>query len=178
MSDLTAIPVTTNIIDEVEASIVARLLDRLPGRVTRIEAFPDRPEDYDFPNADKAACFVRYAKSDFSPANGGPRAVYATHETLHFEVVSLTRALRRADSGPIGAYELLDEIRRALQGRSVAGATPLMQRGRRLDGERNGVWRWISTFSCAAPAVAEGDFAPGYLIAPGGVEARAGWRDF
>lgn len=158
------LPAATNIMETVEAAMVARLQERLPGRVTRIDAFPDRPEDYDFPDREHAAVFVRYDRSDFSPSDGSPRAVYSPRETLVFQAVLLVRALRRADGGPIGAYEALDEIRRALHGRSLAGATPMQPRSRRLEEERGGVWRWVMEFSCAAPAIAESVNEPARAI--------------
>lgn len=158
------LPAATNIIETVEAAMVDRLRERLPGRVTRIDAFPDRPADYDFPDRDQAAVFVRYDRSDFTPSDGGPRGVYSPRETLVYQVVLLVRALRRADGGPIGAYEALDEIRRALHGRSFAGATPMQPRSRRLEEERDGVWRWMMEFSCAAPAIAEYADAPARTI--------------
>jgi len=142
-------------IEDIEKAIVARLKERLPGRVSRIELFPDKPDNYDFPAAEQAAALVRFSGADFAPDDDAFRSTYAPREGLKFQVVFLVRALRRSDSGPISAYELKGEIRRALHGRSFCGTTPFRPRRFWLDGEHDGVWRWVWEFTASLPSVAE-----------------------
>lgn len=139
----------------IEDAILARLRERMPGRVVRIEPFPDRPEMFDFPEREGAAVFVHFAGADYGPAGEGPRAAYGAQRTLRWHVVLLVRSLRGAEGGRIGAYDALEEIRRALHGVSLAGATPMIPRRELLDEQKAGVWRWTLEFSTTIPAAAE-----------------------
>ncbi|MFG1409509.1 Gp37 family protein [Xanthobacter sp. VTT E-85241] len=144
-------------VHQVEDEIIARLKERLPGRIGRIEPFPDRPSDFDFPDREAAVVLVHFTGADYAPAEG-PRGAYSPRRTLKWSVVLLVRSLRGAEGGRIGAYEALDEIRRALQGVSFAGATAMVPKRETLDEEKAGVWRWALEFTCAIPAVAEAQF--------------------
>lgn len=145
-------------VQAVEAAIVARLKERLPGRVSRIESFPDRPEQYDFPDTDTAAAFVYFEGADYAPTSDSPRAVYSPRRTCRWRIILLVRSLNGAEGGVIGAYEALEEIRLALQGQSFAGATAMMSRREALEEQRAGVWRWSMEFTNALPAIAEAEF--------------------
>lgn len=141
--------------EKTEHAILEHLRDRLPKRVTRIDSFPDNPGDYDFPQSEQAVVFIRYTGSDYSPAGDNLRDIYAPHQTVKIQIVFLVRSLRQSDRGIIGAYELLDEIRRALHGRSFCGSTPMVPKRDFLDGEHEGVWRWAMEFTLTVPAIAE-----------------------
>lgn len=142
-----------------EDAILARLKERLPGRIVRIEPFPDRPDAFDFPEREAAAVFVHFAGGDYSATgDGGPRAAYSARRTLKWHVVLLVRSLRGAEGGRIGAYEALEEIRCALQGVSFAGATAMIPKRELLDEQKGGVWRWTLECTNAIPAIAEAQF--------------------
>lgn len=143
-----------NMIAAIEDAMVARLKEALPRTITRIDAFPDDAGAYDFPERDTAACFVRYDRSTYQAPVNSPRQAYAPERLLTFEAVLLVRSLRGADGGRIGAYDALEEIRLALQGRSFAGATAMVPAGDELQGQKGNVWRWAARFSCRAPAIA------------------------
>lgn len=142
-------------IEQISDGIVSRLKARMPGRVSRIEAFPDKPAAYDFPKGEDAAVFVRYDSSSFEQSDDSPRGTYAPREVMTFQVVYLVRSLRRTDSGPISAGELKTEIRLALHGRSFSGSTPLRPTRHWLDDQKDGVWRWVMAFTCSVPVVAD-----------------------
>lgn len=144
-----------NPILDIEGAIVERLKERLPGRVGRIEPFPDKPSDFDFPAREGAAVLVHYAGADYGPTGDTPRHAYSPRRTMKWHIVVLVRSLRAAEGGRLGAYEVLDEIRRALQGVSLAGATPMAPRREVLDEEKAGIWRWTLEFSASIPAIAE-----------------------
>ncbi|HEY9212063.1 MAG TPA: Gp37 family protein [Ancylobacter sp.] len=148
----------SNPITDIEDGMVARLKERLPRRIARIESFPDDPTKYDFPDRDAAACFVRYDRSGYSASGGGPREAYSPIRTLTFEVALLVRSLRGTNDGAIGSYDALEDIRRALQGQSFAGATAMVPVSDELQEQKASVWRWGFKFTCQIPAIAVADF--------------------
>lgn len=141
--------------DRIENAILSHLKERLPQRVTRIDSFPDNPGDYDFPQSEQAVVFARYAGSDYLPSGDTLRDVYAPHRVIKIQIVFLVRSLRQSERGIIGAYELMDEIRRALHGHSFCGSTPMVPKRDFLDGEHEGVWRWVMEFTLTVPVIAE-----------------------
>ena len=143
-----------NMITAIEDAMLAALKDQLPRTVTRIDVFPDDPEAFDFPEADTAACFLRYDRSTYAGADNEPRRAYAPTRTLTYEVVVLVRSMRGADGGRIGAHDALEAVRLALQGRSFAGATAMALAGDELQQQKGSVWRWAMRFTCRVPAVA------------------------
>ncbi|MDR6952675.1 hypothetical protein J2X65_002034 [Ancylobacter sp. 3268] len=148
---------TAPLTQQIEDAIVVRLKDRLPRAITRIEAFPDDPSQYDFPDRDAAACFVRYDSSSYAGQAGAPVQAYAPMRTLTFAISLLVRSMRRSDLGAVGAHDALDDIRLALQGQSFAGATAMVPISDQLEEQKGSVWRWGFRFSCKAPAVAAPD---------------------
>lgn len=153
-----------NPILDIEGAIVARLKSRLPGRVARVEPFPDKPSQFDFSDREGAVVLVHYAGADYSPTGDTPRQAYSPRRTMKWQIVLLVRSLRGAEGGRIGAYDVLDEVRRAVQGVSFAGATPMAPRREILDEEKDGVWRWTMEFSASIPALAEAQHEHGSSI--------------
>lgn len=141
-------------IEAIETEMLARLKEKLPRTISRIDSFPDDPDAYDFPERESAAVFLRFDGSDYAGTSGSPGAAYAPSRTMTFEAVLLVRSLRGADGGRIGAYDALEAIRLALQGQSFAGGTAMVPRGEKLHEQRGGVWRWAMRFSTQIPAVA------------------------
>jgi len=142
-----------NQIERLRAAIVARLTERLPGRVTPIAAFDDAANNFDFQGLE-AAVFVQYAGSQYSGDDTGPARIYAPARMLSWTIYALVRSLKGSEAGIISASALLEEIRLALQGQSFAGATPMRINADRLDAQIEGGWRYIMEFtnSCPAPA--------------------------
>lgn len=141
-------------IQMIEDEMLAQLKEKLPRTISRIESFPDNPDAYDFPERDSAAVFLRFDGSDYAAPAGTPRAAYAPSRTMSWEVTLLVRSLRGADGGRIGAYDALEAIRLALQGRSFAGGTAMVPRSEKLQEQRDSVWRWAMRFTTQLPAVA------------------------
>lgn len=126
---------------------VDRLRIELPGKVT-IDHFPDRAEQYDFEGYD-AAALVLYGGSRFS--GDGLLGAAGVDETPRLVVALLVRSLR----GPSGAYELIQAIRLALQGASLAGSKALFPVEADLENQSENVFQYRLVFEgglVAAPA--------------------------
>ncbi len=139
-------------IEKLENALVARLKERLPGTINKIDLFPDTITSFDM-GGQSAVVFIRYAGSGFGPKGDSPREAYAPRENMSFQIVLLVRNLRSASDS--AAYTLLSEIRRALHGHSFVGSKPFVPGKVWLDGEEEGVWRWVIEFSTAVPCIAE-----------------------
>ena len=136
-------------------AVIARLKTRLPGRV-RVEAFPDKPEEYDFEGYD-AAALVLYDGSRFDAA--GPLGEQGLRETQRLVVALLVRSLL----GEGGAYRLIHEARVALHGVSLAGATALRPLEAALERSDAGVWQYRLVFEATLVAVPSTS-APGVAL--------------
>lgn len=144
----------TNVLERIEAAIVARLAEQMPGRIDRIEAFSDLAADYDFGQKDRAAIFVQLSSSAYSASDDAAAIrVYAPHRTLTWSIYLLVRSIKGAQAGSLGSYEGIEEIRCALQGVSFCGATAMRPLGETLDAQVEGGWRWKLQFSNSIPAV-------------------------
>lgn len=132
-------------IEAVAEAMVSRLKDKLPGSV-EVDHFPDKPEEFDFPE-DGAAALVIWDGSSFD--QGGPVGQQGTREALRLGVALLVRSLR----GPSGAYVLKHEIQRALHGYSFAGATALRPIKADLERQADNVFQYLLVFEGTIPAI-------------------------
>lgn len=132
-------------IDAVSDALVARLKERLPNRVA-VDIFPDKPADYDFEGMD-AAALVLYDGSRFDAS--GPLGEQGLSEELRLVVSLLVRSLR----GGNGAHALIQDVRAALHGASLAGSTALRPVEIALEREADGVWQYRLVFAAALVAV-------------------------
>ena len=132
-------------IEAVAGAMVARLKDKLPGSVV-VDHFPDKPEEFDFPDGG-AAALVIWDGSGFD--QGGPVGQQGTREALRMGVALLVRSLR----GPSGAYVLKHEIQRALHGYSFAGATGLRPIKADLERQAENVFQYLFVFEGTIPAI-------------------------
>lgn len=132
-------------LDAVCDAAVERLKASLPGKV-RVEHFPDKPEDFDFEGFE-AAALVLYDGGDFDAA--GARGEQGVAEEVRLVVVLMVRSLR----GPNGSNRLLEEIRLALHGHSLAGMTGLRPLKRELEREGSGVFQYSFAFAGRLPAL-------------------------
>jgi hypothetical protein len=117
---------------------VERLKAGLSNRV-RVEHFPDAPEEFDF-EGDDAAALVLWNGDQFDQA--GHRGEQGSRATVQLSVVLLVRSLR----GTGGAYDLLEQIRLALQGESLAGSTALRPLRRELERQDNNIFQYRFDF--------------------------------
>lgn len=132
-------------IDAICEAAVARLKERLPGRVI-VEHFPDKPGEFDFEGYD-AAALVIYDGSRFDKA--GQLGAQGIREELRLVVSLLVRSL----CGGNGAYVLLADIRSALHGQSLAGSTGLRPVEIELERENEGVFQYRAAFEATIVAV-------------------------
>lgn len=146
------------VIEQVEAALVAHLREQVSGRC-KVEEFPNDPAKYDFSNL-PAALLVHYAGSQYSGAKGPANTAQARR--MQFALVLLSRSLR----GEGGAYNHLEDIRLAIQGRAFAGAGPVEIVRDTLENEDDGVWRWQIVIALPVPAVARNYQTPAPLMRP------------
>lgn len=150
----------SDMLSRIENEIIKTLKERLPQSLTRVEAFDESAENYDFPQGDGGAVFVLYAGSTYSPLDDQTSSAYAPRRTLHWQVFVLVRSLRGKNEGTIGANEAVEAVRLALQGQSVVGATPFIILSDKLEARIENGWRWVLEFSHHIPAVADMRFSP------------------
>lgn len=146
-----------SIIERVEDAIVLSLKDGLSGTV-KVEPFPADPKTYNF-QAD-AACLVHFSGGRFSPPNGPVNSNQP--RSFEFALVLLARSLR----GQGGAYQHLEDIRLAVQGRAFAGVGPAAITRQALDDEKDGVWRFLTSITLSAIAVNRVYQQPAALMRP------------
>lgn len=146
------------VIEQVEDAILAVLRENVSGQC-KVEAFPNDPKRYDFANL-PAALLIHYAGSRYSPAKGPANTTQA--RGMEFSLVLLCRSLR----GEGGAYNHLEDIRLAVQGRAFAGAGPAAISRDQLIEENDGVWRWEIRMMLPIPAVARNYQSPAALMRP------------
>lgn len=132
-------------IEAVADAMVERLTQRLPGSVI-VDHFPDKPEEFDFPDGG-AAALVIWDGSTFDQA--GPTGEQGTREALRLGVALLVRSLR----GPSGAYVLKHEIQKALHGQSFAGTTGLRPIKADLERQAENVFQYLLVFEGALPTL-------------------------
>lgn len=137
--------------DRLLDAVMDRLKAGLPARVD-ISRFPSRAEDYDFAGHD-AAVLVICTESTIGRASTPVTA--ALIETLTIVCAVLVRSL----DGAHGAPALLEDVRLALQGQSLAGATAMQPLGFRLADQGEGAFQFDISFETRLPAVA-GHFHP------------------
>lgn len=145
-------------IQQVEDALLAHLKASVSGRC-KVEAFPNKPGEYDFANL-PAALLIHYAGSQYSGAKGP--ASSAQTRRMQFALFLLCRSLR----GQGGAYDHLEDIRLALQGEAFAGAGPAEILRDALDEEQDGVWRWQMVIALPMPAVPRRYQTPAPLMRP------------
>lgn len=127
-------------------AVLERLAAQLPRSVT-VERFPARGDDYDMQGR-AAAALVICTGGTFARAS--TPATAALSETVSIVVVLLVRAL----SGDAGAPSLIEDIRLALQGASLAGARALQPIGWSLVERDEELLRFDFEFETSLPAVA------------------------
>lgn len=139
---------------EVEAAIVAQLTTGLAPLSLKVEAFPDRPEDYVFSHP-VGVGLVRFHESPYEK----PRATdyVIQNRDLHFEIVLMVRNLRKHQ----GLYPALEATRTALQGYLAPKSRgPAHMVSERFLEQKDGVWKYavlISVPTVAVQAAAVGD---------------------
>ena len=145
--------------ERLQAAIVARLAEKMPGRVETVAAFDDTANEFDFQGR-QAAVFVSYAGSRYTGDETGPARIHAPARVLNWDIYVLVRSLKGAQAGSIGAFEVLEEVRHALQGQVFCGATAMKVLCDRLDAQVEGGWRWVVQFSHSCPAPARMELQP------------------
>lgn len=134
-------------VQDIETALIAKLREALPE--LSIEAFPERPEDYELLHP-LGAVLVQYDGSTYGDnrlSNGGVAQV----RTLRFSVVYLVRNLR--DSS--GCYDVLARGAEALSGLAVPGTIGAGTiSSERFNAETDGVWMYLQTYEFAARHVA------------------------
>lgn len=145
------------ILSKIEDAIIARLKEDLPMWVD-VEAWPENPRDYDFANKDGVA-LVHYSGSRFVEPQG-----QSTNQKrgMSWAIVLKTRSL----NGELGAYDVLEDIRQALQGQSFEGGGPLRMVSDDLVSEEDGVWQWQIIVALPIDAVAKRAPARAGLMRP------------
>ena len=131
-------------------AVVDRLAQKLPPRV-HVARFPDKPAEFDFQGYD-AAVLAIVTGGAFGQAPVAARA--ALRETVTVKTPILVRSL----DGALGAPSLIEDVRLALQGVSLAGATAMQPLRWALDETSDGeVWRFDFEFETTLPAVSGGE---------------------
>jgi hypothetical protein len=131
-------PAPLSMIDQLCEAAVERLKAQISGRVI-VEHFPDAPEQFDLEGYD-AAALVLWNGDQFDAQ--GMRGEQGSRAAMQISVVLLVRSLR----GDGGAYVLLEQIRLALQGESLAGSTGLRPVRRELERQGEGVFQYRFDF--------------------------------
>lgn len=146
------------VIEQVEDALLADLIESVSGQC-KVEVFPADPKLYDFANL-PAALLIHYSGSRYSAAKGPANT--AQGRAMEWALVLLVRSLR----GEGGAYDHLEDIRLAVQGRTFAGAGPAAMISDRLVEEGGGIWRWEIRIALPIPAVARTYQSPAPLMRP------------
>ena len=123
---------------QIEEALLSKLQEELSE--LSVEAFPDKPDDYDFIHP-VGAVLVKYDSSSFS--DDYCLAYTAQYRTLTFMVVSLTRNLRTH----CGCYDVLERIRNAILGLKLPGLEQVKQVDEQFSDETDGIWTYIQTFN-------------------------------
>lgn len=126
-------------------AVVARLKDKLPPSIW-IERFPSRPADYDMQGRDAVVLVL---------CNGGQFARSPTPNTaVQKETVTIVAPiLVRSLDGAHGAPSLIEDVRLALQGASLAGGTAIQPIGWSLTERDDDIFRFDFEFETTLPAV-------------------------
>lgn len=146
------------VIEQIEDALLVVLKESVSGQC-KVEVFPNDPKQYDFSGL-PAALLIHYAGSRYAAPKGPANTAQA--RTMEFSLVLLVRSLR----GEGGAYNHLEDIRLALQGRAFAGAGPAVMNRDQLMQEADGVWRWEIRIALPIPAVARTVQSPAPLMRP------------
>lgn len=133
-------------IEQIESGIVQLLKDAGLNAKWLIETFPDNPDQYDMANV-KLAALVQYAGSKYLPEEGHggaqPRlSTFAIH--LYFRASTLGEDFR--------PLYLLDEVRYAVQGCTVAGVALTVTRDGLVD-QTGALWRYVLELTGSLPAI-------------------------
>ncbi|WP_246751671.1 Gp37 family protein [Rhizobium sp. ZX09] len=158
MSDVLRTARPPLIIEQVEDALLPHLKENVSGQC-KVENFPNNPKLYDFSNL-PAALLIHYAGSRYAAPKGPSNTAQA--RAMEWSLVLLVRSLR----GEGGAYNHLEDIRLAVQGRSFAGAGPAVMTRDQLIEEVDGVWRWEIRISLPIPAVARSTPSPAPFMRP------------
>lgn len=132
---------------EVEDALVTQLITGLAPLAMKVEAFPDRPEDYVFSHP-VGVCLVRFHESPYEK----PRATdyVIQNRDLLFEVVLMVRNLRKHQ----GLYPALEATRAVLQGFRVPKSRgPAHMVSERFLEQKDGVWKYAVLINVPVVAV-------------------------
>lgn len=127
---------------DIEAAILDRLRTQIPD--VAVDAYPDRPEQYQLKHA-VGACLVRYAESQFTEPDRTDVVIQAQRITM--EVVTQVRNLR--DHG--GMLALLHTVRQALTGFRIPGASACYPVSEAFEDYVDGVWQYVTAFVVGVP---------------------------
>lgn len=131
-------------IANIEKAIIERLKTKIKG--LEIIGFPERPAEYRLIHP-KGAILVSYAGATYSE----PQSVNAIvqERKMEFDVTVVMRHLRTHE----GAYQYLEDVRRALSGYRISGCSKMYPLRERFLSEENGIWQYNITFAIIVPAV-------------------------
>ena len=138
-------------IEDFENVIVERLIAGFPE--LKVEAFPDRPEDYRFTHP-VGALLVHYRGADFGDSQGV--GTVSLNRKLLWDITLYAKSLRdhRGTEGRGGALLMLDALRAHLTGWRPKGATSGMVPEREDFLNRDAsAWIYVARYSLRAPLV-------------------------
>jgi hypothetical protein len=144
--------------------VVDILKTRLINSVT-VQYFPDKPAEFDFEGYD-AAALVLYLGSQFD--RQGLRGAQGIHQQIRLRVTLLVRLLH----GHGGALGLLHDIRRSLQGVSVAGCTALVPTNEALNSEQQNVFSYDVDFETTLIAVPQDHARATGVLVPRNIQSN------
>lgn len=144
-------PIVTRLVD----GVVKRLTLVLPGDA-HVEELPDRPKEYDLGKR-RAVVLVHYRGSKYRApnTNGAMVQARAMSVDVHILVRGLGGTSRGAEPGAVGAYDLVEAVRLALQGHTIEGCGPFIMLEDGVIGEDGGVWNYVVQFAAGTRAVSQ-----------------------
>jgi hypothetical protein len=133
---------------DIENAIIARLKSLLTG--LHIQGFAQNADEFAVKHPAGAA-LVMYGGSSFTT----PSSLAAINQDrkMAFDIILLFKNLRTQDGGHTGAYDYLDDVRKALTGYRIAGCSKMYPTRDDFIDEESGVWRYGMTFELLADNV-------------------------
>ncbi len=132
---------------ETEEALVNQLATGLGPLGLKVEAFPDRPEDYVFSHPVGVA-LVRYHESPYAKPDRTDYVIQ--NRDLQFEITIMVRNLRKHQ----GLYPVLEATRAVLQGfRSPKSRAATYMVSERFLEQKDGVWKYAVLVTVPTVAV-------------------------
>jgi hypothetical protein len=142
-------------IEELENAIVEKL--KSGGFELAIEAFPEKPADHRLHNA-AGAILVIFGGSKFGESQATDTVVQ--NRTISFSIVVKTSSLR----SHLGAYPVLDAIRRLLTGFEPPECDKMYPTSEELVDREGSIWTYEAQYSCETLAVEDTDLPGGPAV--------------